>query len=341
MNTPAPHIALNAKKLTIGYQSKGRRQQVVQENLELQLCRGELVCLMGPNGAGKSTLLRTLAGVQAPLAGEVTVGGKSIYTLSQSERAKHISLVLTETINAGNMTVQELVALGRYPHTGWGGSLSRTDEQVVEQAMEDLEVIPLANRLLFELSDGQRQKALIARALAQDGQLIILDEPTAHLDLINRLHIMRLLRQLAVLRNKAIIVATHELDLALQSADKLWLLHKEQGGFTEGTPEDLVLNGSLAAAFSRSGYHFDPYSGQFVEEQEAGVPVQLTGDGAAFLWTKKALRRKGYKVVSADAEIRVTVKSNPSASLWVISSGNISTTVYSVEELLRELEKLQ
>lgn len=340
MEKAARHIILTAQALSIGYQ-QGKQVKVVRDKLELQLRSGELLCLMGPNGAGKSTLLRTLAGVQHPLAGEVLLEGKRLQELDQAQRARHISLVLTETVSAGNMTVLELVALGRYPHTGWGGRLSREDKQLVEQALDDLTISELADRKLFELSDGQRQKAMIARALAQDGSLIILDEPTAHLDLINRLQIMRLLRQLSQRRQKAIVVATHELDLALQSADRLWLLGQHEKGLIEGVPEDLVLNGSLARAFSRSGFHFNIHSGQFVEEVQSYVAVQLSGEEPARLWTRKALERNGYETVSREAPMRLEVSRKADAYHWHLSTDEHEIAIHSIEELIEKMSELK
>lgn len=340
MQPSTPHIALKTDTLSIGYR-KGKQEKLIHSRLTLGIRSGELLCLMGPNGAGKSTLLRTLAGVQSPLSGQVLVNGKDIHSLPPQERARHISLVLTETVSAGNMSVLELVALGRYPHTSWGGSLSESDKRTIRQALEDVGIRELAHRKLYELSDGQRQKALIARALAQDGELIILDEPTAHLDLINRLQIMRLLRMLALRRQKAIVVATHELELALQSADRLWLLSQQQEeGLMEGVPEDLVLNGSLAKAFSRTGYHFDQESGQFVEEIHSCIPVQLKGEGMIRTWTRKALRRNGYEATETEAPLSVEIKESDRKILWQVSSAKGSFTVASVEELLLQIRKL-
>lgn len=338
MEEAARHIILTAQALSIGYQ-QGKEAKIVRDHLQLQLYSGELLCLMGPNGAGKSTLLRTLAGVQPALAGEVLLEGKRLQELDQIQRARHISLVLTETISAGNMTVLELVALGRYPHTGWGGRLSAEDKQLVEQALDDLTISELADRKLFELSDGQRQKAMIARALAQDGSLIILDEPTAHLDLINRLQIMRLLRQLSQRRQKAIVVATHELDLALQSADRLWLLDQHEKGLLEGVPEDLVLNGSLARAFSRSGFHFNIHSGHFVEEIQSCVPVQLIGEEPARLWTQKALQRNGYEAVPHEAPLRLEITRQDDAYRWQLSTAGKEITARSIEELMGKMSR--
>ncbi|WP_017730539.1 ABC transporter ATP-binding protein [Nafulsella turpanensis] len=328
---------LQAQQLSIGYRNK-KADKIVRAGLDLEVYQGELLCLMGPNGAGKSTLLRTLAGVQEPLAGQVIMEGQPIHQLAQQERARRISLVLTEQLSAGNMNVLELVALGRYPHTGWGGSLSPADKEMVLQALNDLDIGELAGRKLYELSDGQRQKAMIARALAQDGQLMILDEPTAHLDLINRLQIMRQLRLLALRRQKAILVATHELELALQSADRLWLLPQEQEGFLAGMPEDLVLNGSLAKAFNRSGFHFDLSSGRFVEEVEHCVPVYLEGEGPARHWTEKALQRYGYALShdkSTPLSIRITAEHE--SYHWQLFAPEGEKVADSLEALVKSL----
>jgi iron complex transport system ATP-binding protein len=336
MENKQAHSTLVAKDLSIGYRKK-KEEKLIHENLQLELKKGELLCLMGPNGAGKSTLLRTLAGIQPPLAGKVWVAGKELHQLNATERARLISLVLTETISAGNMTVLELVALGRYPHTQWSGQLSAADKALVEQALEDAGIRELAGEKLYELSDGQRQKALIARALAQDGALIILDEPTAHLDLINRLQTMRLLRLLALRRQKAIVVATHELDLALQSADRLWLLGNKQAGLTAGVPEDLVLNGKLADTFSRSGFYFDAHSGEFREEQQTCLPIQLKGEGPAYFWTRKALQRLGYEAVSESSEFSVKILQEKKEICWKLQAANRELYAYSIEELIRHL----
>lgn len=327
---------LRAENLSIGYRKK-KEEKEIHTKLELELRKGELLCLMGPNGAGKSTLLRTLAGVQPPLAGQVWITGRDLQQLDAAERARLISLVLAETVTTGNMDVLELVALGRYPHTRWGGQLTTTDKKQVEQALEDVDIRPLAREKLYELSDGQRQKALIARALAQDGELIILDEPTAHLDLVNRLQIMRLLRLLAIRRQKAIVVATHELDLALQSADRMWLLGDKEEGLKSGVPEDLVLSGKLAATFSRSGFYFDAHSGLFREELQSCIPIQLEGQGAPFFWTQKALQRQGYKAVKEPMPQAVRVIQEDEKLYWEVQTAGRKEYVQSIEELIRLL----
>jgi iron complex transport system ATP-binding protein len=273
---------IETSKLSTGYVVKGR-EQVLFENLNLQLQEGELVCFMGPNGIGKSTLLRTLAGLQKPLSGEI----KGI-------DSKSIGLVLTDRITTTNMTVEELVTYGRYPFLDWSISLSDGDKKIIDDSIEQVRIQHLREKKLFELSDGQMQMAMIARALAQQTPVLLLDEPTAHLDLNNRVEIMNLLRSLARNAGKAILVATHELDLALQTADLIWLATMDKK-IKIGMPEDLVLDGSFDEVFRFKG--FDLKTGKVQHEAHRGVMVQLIGEGYEFLWTKNALERCGYEVV--------------------------------------------
>ena len=212
---------LNTSKLSIGYGTK-----TLLAGLNLQLHKGELVCLIGRNGCGKSTLIRTLAMLQPAQSGEVFIDGKSIKKLSAQERAKLVSVVLTERTDTGMMHVGELVALGRYPHTDLFGKLTAEDEQIIDSALEAVSLADKKQNLVAELSDGERQKAMIAKAVTQDAPIIILDEPTSHLDVPNRIEIMSLMRRLAKEMNKAVLLSTHEPDLALQNADRLWLMDK-------------------------------------------------------------------------------------------------------------------
>ncbi len=268
--------------LSTGYVVKGK-EQVLFENLNLQLQEGELVCFMGPNGIGKSTLLRTLAGLQKPLHGEI-----------KGVDEKSIGLVLTDRITSTNMMVEELVTYGRYPYLDWSISLSAEDKKIIEDSIDQVRIQHLKEKKLYELSDGQMQMAMIARALAQQTPILLLDEPTAHLDLNNRVEIMNLLRSLSRNAGKAILVATHELDLALQTADVIWLATPEKK-IKIGMPEDLVLDGSFDEVFQFKG--FDLKTGKVQHEAHRGVAVQLIGEGHEFLWTKNALERCGYDVV--------------------------------------------
>lgn len=317
--TPTSAPLLTAEELTVGYFGRNKTPRSVAGPLGLALWPGELVCLLGPNGAGKSTLLRTLAGLQPPLSGRLSLGGNSLTSLSAPARARQLSVVLTDRVDSGNLTGHELVRLGRHPHTSWLGGLSAHDEMQVQAALVATGTEALAHRPVGELSDGERQKILLARALAQDTHLILLDEPTAHLDLPNRVALMRLLHRLARQTGKAILLSTHELDLALQAADRVWLLPAE-GALRTGTPEDLVLSGAFAAAFAREGLAFDSATGTFALHAPTGPAVQLVGDGAAAFWTRRALEREDFVPTSGAAALRVTAATNPTR--WTSQADN-------------------
>ncbi|TVT43333.1 ABC transporter ATP-binding protein [Hymenobacter setariae] len=337
MALPSPAPLLTAADLVVGYAAK-KTPHPVAGPLQLALWPGELVCLLGPNGAGKSTLLRTLAGLQPALGGQLAVGGQSLADLRAPERARQLSIVLTDRIDAGNLTVRELVRLGRHPHTGWLGGLSAHDEAQVQAALEATGTEAFAPRPVGELSDGERQKVLLARALAQDTPVVLLDEPTAHLDLPNRVALMRLLHRLARQTGKAILLSTHELDLALQAADRVWLL-PATGALRTGTPEDLVLSGDFAAAFVHEGLAFDAATGTFALHAPTGPAVQLVGDGAAAFWTRRALEREGFVPTTGPADLRVTVPPGSPATWLSQAAGQPPQTHATVEELLRALRQ--
>ncbi len=338
MSTSAVPV-LSARDLTIGYAQKRGAPIVVAERLSLGLAAGQLVCLVGPNGAGKSTLLRTLAAMQPALAGTVRLGDDDIFALDPRERARRMSVVLTERVEAGHLTAYALVALGRHPYTDWTGRLSEHDEAVVRWAIETVGAKPLAARPVEELSDGERQKIMIARALAQEPLVMLLDEPTAFLDVPNRVEIMRVLRALTRLTDRAILLSTHDLDLALRTADRLWLLPRG-GPLFCGAPEDLVLNGALAATFQAEGLGFDPSTGTFTLTRPGTERVALVGEGLAALWTRRALEREGYLVVEngTAALCQVTVlSSNPPR--WRIDRGEHSQERESIAALIAALRQ--
>ncbi|MDQ3396077.1 MAG: ABC transporter ATP-binding protein, partial [Bacteroidota bacterium] len=198
------NLYLQTKDLSVGY-IKGAKETSILQNLQLDLRGGQMTCLLGPNGVGKSTLIRTLSAVQKPLSGAVHIKEKNILDYKPDELARMISLVLTEKIPGGNLNVFELVSLGRYPYTGWSGNLDKEDKEKVIHSIKVTSIEHLKEKRIQELSDGELQKAMIARAIAQDGQIMFLDEPTAHLDVSNRVEIMTLLRKLAWETNKAIL----------------------------------------------------------------------------------------------------------------------------------------
>ena len=223
------------RALSTGY-AGSRDERIVSERIDLGIAPGEVVMLMGPNGSGKSTLMHTMAGLLSPLSGEVLISGKSLSKLRMKEVAQLLSLVLTERVDTGNMTIWEVVALGRYPYTNFFGGLRAEDEAIIRRSLDACRLGDMAQRIFTELSDGERQRVMIARALTQDTPLILLDEPTAHLDLPSRLEVVLMLRRLARELQKSILISTHELELALSWADTLWLMDRS-GGIVSGAPE--------------------------------------------------------------------------------------------------------
>ncbi len=282
---------LSSSSLTIGY------HQPITSGLDLQLRPAEMVCLIGPNGAGKSTLLRTLAGMQTPLSGVIKLGEADLHSLPALDLAKQLAVVLTGRVEAGNLSAYALVTLGRHPYTDWRGRLTPHDEEAVRHAMRLTGSDVLASRPIHELSDGERQRVMIARALAQEPSILLLDEPTAFLDLPRRVELLQLLKRLSRETNCAILLSTHDLDLALRIADRLWLL-SSHGELHIGLPEELALNGSLARIFHSEGIEFDHASGAFKVHQPVYGPISLHGekDGVATAWTWRALERIGYEV---------------------------------------------
>lgn len=248
---------ISARDLTIGYGDRA-----IATGITVDLYAGELTMLAGANGRGKSTLLRTLAGVQPPLDGTVTVGGRNLASLSPRMLSKTVSLVYTDRTLAGALTVSEVVALGRQPYTGFFGRLGADDRRIVADAMEAVGITPLAGRYLATLSDGERQKAMIARALAQDGEIIILDEPTAFLDAASRLETMALLGDLARGRSKAVLLSTHDIAEAVDSADRAWLITPDRT-LVAGTTASLIADRSFDRLFPDRGITFDPASHRF------------------------------------------------------------------------------
>jgi len=319
---------LTTQNLSIGYSKKGKTD-VIQSGLDLQLRAGELVCLIGPNGSGKSTLLRTLTGLQKPLEGKTLIDGKDITFIKQHEKALKLALVLTERVDIENTTVYNLVSLGRHPHSDWWGNVTDQEDTIIREAITMVHMDHKMHQNINELSDGERQRAMIAKALAQDTAIIMLDEPTAHLDLPNRVEIMLLLHKLAHTTQKAILLSTHELDLALQAADRIWLISTDHG-VECGVPEDMVFNGSFNRAFQSKSYFFNAANGNFSMNYPMTNKVWVSGDKTRMYWTLRALARAGYAVVQ-DAEVTILVTEQG----WTLNENNIST----VEELLKQLSQ--
>lgn len=328
---------LHTQALDIGYlQSKTPR--TVQENITVNLKAGELTCLLGPNGAGKSTLLRTFCGFQKPLSGSIELLHRPITSYTEAELAKTISVVLTEKTDVFNMSVHQVVALGRSPYTGFFGRLDHNDNLRVDKALHDIGIQHMAHRFLHELSDGERQKVMIAKALVQETPIILLDEPTAFLDLPSKMEIMQLLRNLATQHNKAVMLSTHNMELALRFGDKLWLIGPQRP-MEAGVPEDLVLSNSINHFFKKKGIRFDMLSGSFILDSKKGRAITLHGEGTATEWVSRALVRNGFiPSQKINHETHISVIQQGADATYKFTHQNEMTTHHSIETLIEHLK---
>jgi len=252
---------LSTSNLSIGYQSK-KEKNIIAENLNLTFEQGKLISLVGGNGIGKSTLLRTITGIQKPIAGTVMLKEKEIHDYESLALAQNLSLVLTEKLPPSNLSVFELIALGRQPYTNWLGKLSAEDLEKINQAIALTHVEHLIDKRHHEISDGQLQIVLIARALAQDTPLIILDEPTTHLDLFHKVSIFKLLKKLSQETNKCILFSTHDIDLEIQLSDEMIVMTESL--VEQDQPCNLITKGIFNTLFKDSSITFDGEKGKFV-----------------------------------------------------------------------------
>ena len=284
---------IRLRDLSIGYPDKHNTKRVA-EHLNASIHSGELTGLLGTNGVGKSTLLRTLSAFQPPLGGTIDLLDRPLSTYDDRQLATVIGVVLTEKSDIRNMTVEELVGLGRSPYTGFWGTLKESDRRIVHEAIARVRIEPLTQRMVHTLSDGERQKVMIAKALAQETPIIFLDEPTAFLDFPSKVEVMQLLHNLTHTLQKTVFMSTHDLELALQIADKIWLMDRTNG-IAIGTPEDLSLEGKLSSFFSRKGITYDTETGFFRIDTDYRREIHLHGHGSRYAMVRKALQRNGIR----------------------------------------------
>jgi iron complex transport system ATP-binding protein len=327
---------LRTQALTVGYRRRHKTgsDTVVLNDLSLSIGRGELVCLLGPNGAGKSTLLRTIGGMQRPVAGEVWLEDKNVHRVAPRELARILSVVLTERLSTSMLTVYEIVSIGRHPHTDWRGTLTARDHDAIRKAIELVHVESFIGRQLGELSDGERQRVMLARALAQEPRLLILDEITAFLDLPRRVEVMHLLRELAHDRGYAILMSTHDLELAMRHADSVWLC--SGGQLSVGAPEELVWTGTFERAFRDEGLAFDTDRGTFTTRRSSSGALRVVGTGVHATWTGRALERLGYDIVQStrNGEPEVEVHLSGDSISWTVRIGAAVHRLDTLSELL-------
>ncbi|OBH17395.1 ATP-binding cassette domain-containing protein [Mycolicibacter sinensis] len=330
-----PTAAVQLADLTIGYRHR-RRSTTVATGLNARARRGELTVLIGPNGAGKSTLIRTLAGLQPALGGRVLLDGADLTGLPRDELARRIAVVLTGRIDPGLLSARALVGLGRIPHLGLGARLRPEDDEIIDWALRATGAQHLAARPAAELSDGECQRVLTARALAQQPGLLILDEPTAFLDVSSRAGLFGLLRELARDQQLAVVLSTHDLELALRVADRVWLLDPA-GTLVDTVGEELMLSGRIAAMFDTDTLRFDPASGMFAFGTAGGARRSARVDAGEPLRAAltRVLSREGWDV-GEPAEIMVSATAPDAVALRTAPS-TTRTALRDLPQLLRSL----
>ncbi len=352
-------IFIECKKLTIGYSDRSSASVVVKSDLTLRAFSGEIVALIGGNGIGKSTLLKTIAGFQSPLSGELLIHQRSARDYGPKELAREMSFVSTEMVRAASLTVREMVGLGRFPYTNWFGQLTPYDQKIIDTAIQQVGLNGYENRQISRISDGERQRAMIARALAQDTRIMVLDEPTAFLDISNKYEIVRILHRLAEEQGKCIIFSTHDLNTALSMADHIWLMLDDR--VVEGLPEEIASRGYFGSLFPNNQHLvFDPKKGDFRIRKESKGKVKLTARGSEVLWMTKALERIGFEVViSSGTQQEIVHQSSksvqedekvpfPSYEMevtrvtngWSVSYSDGTTVLETMEQLCRVVKKI-
>lgn len=307
MTSARTRPVLRTQDLAVGYRTR-RQRRAVLERVNLSAARGEMVCLLGPNGIGKSTLLRTLGRMQPPLWGSVDLDGAPLSTLTSADLARRLGVVLTDRVHIDALRARQVIELGRYPHSGWLGGLGPRDHEVVDWAIGAVGAGHLAERDFSQLSDGERQRVMVARALAQEPLLLMLDEPTAFLDLPSRVDLMGLLRHLTRRAGLAVIVSTHDLELALRTADVIWIL-LPGGEVLTGAPEDIVVSGAMAQAFEGRHIQFVPAERTFRWLAGERGAATVRGRGLRAAMVGAVLEREGFIVLpeGSDAPVQVGI----------------------------------
>lgn len=318
---------LEAKSLSVGYNKKA-----ILENLEFALYPGDFVCLMGSNGRGKTTLIKSLCGQLELHSGKILLNQVDVENLSALQISHIISVVLTDRLDLPHLSVRQFVALGRAPHTGFWGSLRTRDWQAVERALQDLQIEELAELQYNQLSDGQRQMVAVARAVAQETPIILLDEPTNYLDMPHKMALLSLLKRIAYERRTAILFSSHDWDVISEMCTLVWLTDL-QGKLQIGMPEEIILWGDLSETFDFQHIHFSREMGKFIEPKTYSHYVKLVGeDSLVVQWTTHALAKEGIGI-SAEALIAVHCADRT----WTFCLDGKSKMISSLYQLIWEI----
>jgi iron complex transport system ATP-binding protein len=322
---------LSIRKLRIGYHS-GKSEKCLLPPLTMNAYEGELIAIIGKNGIGKSTLLRTITGLQPSLGGDIVYSGYSIKKYSRIELARKIGYISTEQVKVSNMSVYDLVSLGRFPYTNWFGKIDSENHKHIMDALHLCSMTAFSSRLVSELSDGERQRAMIARLLAQDTGVMVMDEPTAFLDIGSKYEILHLLSRLAHEKSKTIIYSTHDLHLATGLSDSIWFILGNR--LISGAPEDLMIEGVFEDLFHNSPVRFNADDGTFSFKDKVRGNVCLKGDGRCRYWTEMALNRAGFSVAkdTEDSGLKITAVSDTE---FILTTPGSEYHFYSIYEMMR------
>lgn len=326
---------LTFESLEIGY-INGKTKKILLPAFKGSAEEGELIAVVGKNGIGKSTLLRTIAGLQPVITGSLQIGGKSIHEYSRLQLSAKVGYVSTEIIKVSNMKVYDLVSLGRFPHTDWFGRIDPLNHEAVMDALSKTGMTGFIDRPVTELSDGERQRAMIAMVLAQDAVVMVMDEPTAFLDINSKYMVIRLLRELTQQGNKTIIYSTHDFNTAISQADRIWLMLDDT--FIEGAPEDVMISGAFKKLFDETKVTFNTDDGSFSIKSKPKGEVCIKGEGGTRYWTERALIRAGYSIAQSESEIIVQLPSEHEP-LWKCIFNNSDFRFESIYDLIKWIRK--
>ncbi len=309
-------INITIRDLSVGYK-KGKNFVAIKEGINVSAHSGELIALIGSNGIGKSTLLRTITGFQKALNGEILLNDRKLSSFPIKELARVLSFVSTEAIRVQNLRVWELLSMGRYPYTNLIGTLTDEDNRIIKRAIQQVGLTGYEDRMIDQISDGERQRAMIARTLVQDTPLIILDEPTAFLDIRNKYEIIHLLHEFVKNENKTVLFSTHDLNISTSEVDKIWLMLDDK--VVEGAPEDLILAGNFDQMFHSEKVYFNSESGDFMLRKNSLGSFALKGsEGKTAIWTGRALQRIGLVCNESDPLVVVNVPSGDKNPFWKV-----------------------
>ena len=277
-----------AENLDVGYEKK-----VVVEQVDVCGIKGQLICLLGPNGAGKTTILRTLAGLLAPVKGAVQINGDDIRDMKKADLAKKLAVVLTEQVSLGLLTVYEIASMGRYPHTNFMGKLTQEDKEIVDKSLRAVNAVHLQDRYYSELSDGEKQKIMIVRALVQQPELIVLDEPTSHLDIKHKIEVIRILHKLCMEKGITVIVSLHDIDLAIKGCQTILLIQNGKIA-AQGTPEEIIKEGTIQKLYDIEGAQYNELLGSLEFTNSQNPEIFVTGGNGTGIGVYRAISRAGY-----------------------------------------------